>query len=65
MSILINAFDATFQNTGKAAINAANNNSVSITYKTFLLILAMGREAVLAALTNIILAKYLSDHKQI
>ena len=64
MSILINAFDATFQNTGKAAINVANNNSVSITYKTFLLILAMGREAVLAALTNIILAKYLSDHKQ-
>lgn len=35
MSILIKVFDAPFQNTGKTAINAANNNSVSITYKTF------------------------------
>ena len=64
MSVLIQTFDIKFQKLETIAIKADNNNSVSITYKTFALLYAMKREAVLAALANVILAKYLSDHDQ-
>ena len=64
MSVLIQTFDIKFQKLETIAIKADNNNSVSITYKTFALLYALKREAVLAALANVILAKYLSDHDQ-
>ena len=64
MNVLIQTFNIEFKNVETNAIKADNNNSVSITYKTFALLYALKREAVLAALANVILAKYLSDHDQ-
>ena len=55
---IIEKFHIPFARAEREAIKAENDSSKSITYKTFLLLYALNRPGVLAALSNIILAVY-------
>lgn len=65
MKKLVEGFDVKFQKVEREAIRAEADRNKTIVYKTYLLLHALNRPGVMAALSNIILAVYEINHSNL